>query len=109
MGFFAQQTRTIPLDESNSITITKPSFGKRQDMLTPAVKFDAESKSQLVNGAIIQRESLCTYITSWSGPGFEGMPCTRENILLLESDIADKVLKAIEDFDKPLSDEEKKA
>lgn len=113
MGFFAQQVKVIVIDDENSVTITKPSFGKRQDMLSPAAKIgkdeDTGEKVVIIDPATLQREQLCTWVTGWSGPGFEGREPTRANILALPPDIADKINTEIDTFNTPLSETEKNA
>lgn len=112
MGFFAQQVHTIIIDDENSVTVTKPNFGKRQDMLSPAAKVGKDENGEqvvVIDPALFKREQLCAWVTSWSGPGFEGLQCKRENILRLPPDIADLIGTEINKIDAPMSDEEKKA
>lgn len=108
MSFFTQQKKTIVLDGKNSVTITKPSFGKRQAALAPASRVDAEAKQIVVVPALMQQELLCAWVTEWSGPGFDGMACTRENILQLDTDITDVILNEIDAFSSEVTEDTKK-
>lgn len=108
MSFFAKQTKTIILDDENSITITKPSFGRRQEMLAPAMRFNAETNGIEPIPGIFQKQNICLWVTGWSGPGFDGLPCTSENVLQLDTDITDKILKEIDSFGGEVNDETKK-
>lgn len=108
MSFFRQQSKTIIIDDQNSITITKPSFGKRQEMLAPAMKFNAENGNIEPIPGIFQKQNICLWVTGWNGPGFDGLPCTPENVLQLDTDITDLVLKHIDSFGSEVSDETKK-
>ena len=109
MSFFTAQTKTILIDDENSITITKPSFGKRQDVLSLSTKFDMEKKAVDFDIAVQRREMLCAWVTGWSGPGFEGRPATHDNVLELPPELADKVLEEIDSFGGEVDDDTKNA
>lgn len=108
MSFFAKQTKTIIIDDENSITITKPSFGRRQDVLSLVTKVNASTQEISIDIAAQRKEMLCAWVTSWSGPGFDGLQPTKENILQLNDEIADKVLTEIDAFGGEVNDETKK-
>lgn len=108
MGFFAQQSKTILLDELNSFTITKPNYGDMQDLISKVVKSNMTTQQVEIDVAAQRKEEVCLWVTAWSGPDFEGRPCNRSNILALSSEIAIQMNKAIDAFGEPLTDTEKK-
>lgn len=108
MGFFATQSKTILLDDENSITITKPSFGKRQDILSLVTKFSTASQTVDFDIAAQRKEMLCAWVTAWSGPGFDGFSPDREHVLSLPPEIADKVLSEIDTFGDEVTEDTKK-
>lgn len=107
MGFFAQQIKTVILDDENSVTICKPSFGQRQTLLSSVAKGNATTQEVTIDVGKQRQEILCLWVTGWSGPGFEGRPVSRENVLALPLEIADKILEAIDEFNTPLSEDVK--
>lgn len=74
MSFFTPQTTVVDIDDDNCITLRKLTFGEMVELweLVPDM-----------NEQKIGMEMVQASIESWSGPGFEDKPVTRENIRLL--------------------------
>lgn len=111
MSFFTRQTQTVVIDEENKVFIQKPGVGKKNEVISRAghtnLKAD-QTQEFVLDAGKLQTEQLCTWIVGWDGPGFEGKRPTRQNILELNQEVADKVLALINELDQPLSEAEKK-
>ena len=107
MSYFEPQTMTIPLDDENSVTVRRLTFGERQEIMS-RVMADADENMILVQFTM-QTELLKVAIKSWDGPGFDGRAVTAENIALLPSHLADRILDDADNFLKGITEQEKKA
>lgn len=107
-SFFSEQTRTVDLDAENSVTVRKITYGAQQAALSKSSKINPVTQEASIDFAGLRQEQLVAAIVAWDGPGFDGRPVSRENILALPTDIAAKIEAGIEAFNAPLSDDEKK-
>lgn len=118
MSFFDKQTRTIVLDEENSVVVRKLTYGEQQAAMSAAMSFEmtlATGKGQQGNATgkldpfRMKREELYSAVVSWAGPGFDGRPVSRENIDALPPEVIDAIQAATDELNGGLSDDEKKA
>lgn len=109
MSFFAELTRVVEIDGENSVTVRKLSYGARQSTISKASKINPITQDAELNFAQMRVEQLVAGVVSWFGPGFDGRPVSRDNILALPPEVAEKIEQGIDAFNQPLSDEEKKA
>lgn len=130
MGYFTQQTVVVPIDTDDvataldKVTIRKLTYQERQRCISAAMKITTEAslgKRQkgakatpqdqtgelVIDGALMAAEQVAAALVSWEGPGFEGRPATRENLLMLPPEIVDKISAAADQLNQGLSDEEK--
>jgi len=108
MGFFAQQTKVVKIDDENTVTVRKLTYAERQDVIDKATQVGADMEAQVHVGRM-KAELLYHAVVSWSGPGFEGRPVTPENIGALPPDIADLIAAGADELQSGLADDEKKA
>jgi hypothetical protein len=131
MGYFTQQTTVVPIDTDDlataqdKVTIRKLTYQERQRCISAAMKITAETNlagrrggkakgaqpettgDLVIDGALMAAEQVAACLVSWEGPGFEGQPATRENLLRLPPEIVDKISEAADRLNQGLSDEEK--
>lgn len=129
MGYFQQQTTQVPIDSDDLataqdvVTVRKLTFEERQGCISKAMqvkttaqvqrkgvrpqKEAAPSAEVVIDGALLALEQTAAALVAWRGPGFEGRPATRENLLMLPPDIVDKISAAADALNQGLSDEEK--
>lgn len=111
-SFFTRLQETIKIDDENSITIEAPTYGQVQAANSKLMNFDVDEKGKQLgvnfDMAAMEIELVVVCIKSWEGPGFEGRPVTRENILALPAFVMDKVRPSIDRFTKGISEGEKK-
>jgi hypothetical protein len=110
MGFFKQQqqTKIITIDNENTITIRKLTFGEAQEVLSVATAFDVVAQDAQFDFAKSQLGKLERAIVSWDGPGFEGQPVTPANLRALPPEIGRVLVKAVEEFNQGLTEQEQK-
>lgn len=124
MSYFTPLQRVIGIDNDdlklaqNKVTIRRLEYGTRQACIslatritTHSTKGDAGKETEaevVVDGALMASEQLIAAVVSWEGPDFEGRPATRENILQLPPEIADKISKAADELNQGLNADEKK-
>lgn len=135
MSFYTQRTRTVRIDEENTITIRALSYGEEREIEQRSTKVVAKfrqtnSQNGRHNGRSIPPESiegntegqaevdrvlaerltLTKSITEWDGPGFEGRKPTSDNIMALPRHVLDPVIEAINELgeEQELTEEEKK-
>ena len=106
MSYFVPQTMTVKLDDENSVTIKRLTFGQRQSIMSKALA--GADDNMVIVQFTMQAELLKVAIQSWAGPEFDGQPVTPENIELLPSHIADEILNQADDFLKGIDEAEKK-
>lgn len=113
MSFFQKIVETVQIDEENSIVVVSPTYGQVQAANGKMMKFGIDQNGKQgdvqFDMASMELELMAACIKEWSGPGFEGRPVTRENILALPSFVIDKVRPTVDRFTKGLTDTEKKA
>lgn len=107
-SFFAEQTRIVEIDDENSVIVRKISYGVQQAALSKSSKINPVTQDAQIDFAGLRQEQLVAAIVSWTGPGFDGRPVSRENILALPPEVAAKIEEGIEAFNKPLDEAEKK-
>jgi len=108
MGFFTQQTRTVQLDEENSVVVRKLTYAERQSVIDMATTVGASMEPTIHVGRM-KAEMLYLAVVSWAGPDFEGRPATHENIGALPPAIADAIAEAADALQDGLDEDEKKA
>jgi hypothetical protein len=108
-GFFSEQTRIVTIDEENTVTIRKLSYGARQKAIGLVTKVNPITQESTMDIALLLVEQLVAAIVDWAGPGFEGRPVSRENVEALPTVVAEAIEAGIEAFNAPLSSAEKKA
>ena len=109
MGFFSQQQqRVVHIDDENSVTVRRLTFGESQAVISESTTFDLVTQAADLDFAKNQVAKLSKAIASWEGPGFEGRPVTRENIEALPSEVGALIVKAVEELNKSLSEDEQK-
>lgn len=122
MGYFTQQTESVPIDSDDLATaqdvvvVRKLTYQERQRCLSTAMKVrqtasrakgkDADIDLD-IDAALLATEQVAAALVSWSGPGFEGRPATRENLLALPPDVVDRISAAADKLNQSLSAEEK--
>lgn len=128
MGYFTQQTVVVPIDTDDvataldRVTIRKLTYQERQRCISAAMKITTEAAlgkkakgvkapeqvgELVIDGALMAAEQVAASLVGWEGPGFEGRPATRENLLQLPPEIVDKISAAADQLNQGLSDEEK--
>lgn len=108
MSYFTQQTRVVHLDELNSVTVKKLTYGERQAVIDKATTVGGDMQPTVHVGAM-KAGLLHAAVVSWDGPGFDGRPVTPANIDALPVEIADRIAAAADALQAGLSDDEKKA
>ena len=108
MSYFTPQTKVVKLDDENSVTIRKLTFGPRQEIIDASTGVDSDMNVIMHVGSGRTR-MLELSIVSWTGPSFEGRPVTPANIAELPGEVADVILQAADDLQAGLTDDEKKA
>lgn len=111
-SFFTQLTKVIQIDEENSVTIAAPTYGEVQEANSRAVRtglnLESGKPEMDFDSFKMEAELLAVGIKSWSGPGFEGRPVTRENIMALPTWVLDPIKKALNEFTTNMKVAEKK-
>lgn len=108
MNFFEQQTQVIRLDDANTVTIRRLTFGESQQVLSESIVFNVITLESSFDFARNQASKLERAIVSWEGPGFDGRPVTPENIAALSPEIGQRIMKAVDALNEGLTDTEQK-
>jgi len=110
MSFFqqTQQTQIVRIDAENTVTIRKLTFGESQEVLSESLAIDVAERDAQFDFARNQSAKLVRAVVAWDGPGFEGRPVTRENILALPVEVGQAIVKAVEELNAGLSEPEQK-
>ncbi len=109
MGFFSQQQlRVVRIDDENTVTVRRLTFGESQAVISESTVFDLVSQEASLDFAKNQVAKLSKAIVAWNGPGFEGRPVTRENIEALPSEVGAIIVKGVEELNKGLTEPEQK-
>jgi len=120
MSFYTQQRATVVLDAENSVVVRKLTFGEEETAMSASMQFEMSMSQEQAQGGKgntatgkldpfrMKREQLITAIVSWEGPGFEGRPVTRENILALPPEIIDAIRVVVDDLNAGADENEKK-
>ena len=102
----------VPFEERNTIYIKPKMDHGTRNRLTSAVtrikaSADGERGGEIDMGAY-NSAILYENIVRWTGPGFQAMPCTPENIDRLDPELPllDKVLEEINARNKPKADDD---
>ncbi len=117
MSFYTQQKATVVIDAENSVVVRKLTYGEQQAAMSASMQFEmsmGQNKAEnTATGKLdpfaMKREELITAVVSWEGPGFEGRPVTRQNILALPPEIIDAIQTVVDDLNAGASEDEKKA
>lgn len=107
-SFFQAQTQVVRIDEENSVTIRRLTFGESQEVISESTKFDVMRQDAAFNFKRNQAERMKRAVVSWEGPGFEGREVTEENLMALPPEVGQKIANAIRAMNEGLSDEEQK-
>jgi len=108
MGFFQAQTQTVQIDEENTVTIRRLTYGESQAVISESTQFDPRVQEAKFDFGRNQAARMKRSVVAWHGPGFEGRPLTEENLLALPSKIGEQIMQAIVDLNDGLSGEEQK-
>jgi hypothetical protein len=108
MSFFTVQTKVVHLDEQNSVTVKRMTYGERQTAIDLGTVVDGRMEP-VVHVGRMKQAMLHSAIVSWDGPGFEGRPVTPDNINALPPEIADRIATAADVLMAGLTEDEKKA
>lgn len=110
MSFFkqAQQTKVVRIDDENTVTVRRLTFGESQEVLSESLAIDVAEQDAQFDFARNQSARLVRAVVSWEGPGFEGRPVTRENILALPVEVGQAIIKAVDAINAGLSEDEQK-
>jgi hypothetical protein len=110
MSFFANPNPiTKALDKDHNVTYRKLSWGERQRLTSDCMTFNPITQDADIDYAKFQLEALKKRLVGWSGPEFDNLPCTPDNIEKLSIEAADAIIAVVDGKDEVLSDEEKKA
>lgn len=109
MGFFSEpQQRVVRIDDVNTVTIRRLTFGETQEVLSASTVFDIVAQDATLDIAKNQVAKLNAALVAWDGPGFEGRPVTEANIRALPPEIGRVILQAVEELNKGLTEDEQK-
>lgn len=109
MSFFTEIVCTIAIDEENSVTVRKLTYGARQAAISKASHLNPMTQDAALDFAMLRLEQLLAGVVGWAGPGFEGRPVNRASIEALSTEVAEKIEAALDSFNTPMSSDEKKA
>lgn len=117
--FVSKEPVPVSVDGSNTIYIRpKMGYGIEQKVIGEATKFTQATKSQNgskapaqtveVNIGAYNMALLTNNIMRWEGPEFNGIPCTAENIALLDDSdpLVEMVLKEIAERNRGKKEQE---
>lgn len=110
MGFYsgAQHVRVVRIDDENTVTVRRLSFGETQDVIGKSTRLDIVTQEGTLDFAANQLLKMEMAIVGWDGPGFEGRKPTRENIAALPVTIGQIISKAVEEINANPSEDERK-
>lgn len=104
--------KVVKIDDENSVTVRKFGAGARQNTISKAGRMTASTQEFTIDFGVMRLEQFKAGVVSWEGPGFEGIASKPSNvdklIDALDPAVFDKILEAIDEFNAPLSDDEKK-
>lgn len=127
MGYFTQPTLTVTLNDDepeatkrNSVVLRKWTAKERQlvsslsmapiDVIATQIAVKDGGRPTILIDMPRQRiESVKVCVQSWSGPDFEGLPVSPENVERLPPDILDTLADACDQLNQGLSDDLKNA
>ena len=110
MSFFVNPSPiTKPLDAEHTVTYRKLSYGERQTLTSECMTYNPITQDADIDYAKFQLKSLKKRLVAWSGPQFDGAPCTAENIERLSTAAADAIVAIVDGKDEVLTEDEKKA
>lgn len=111
MSFYTQTTKTVAIDEDNSVVVRALLYAERQTTMSNAMTtVIANGQERItVDMLALQRAQMHVGIVSWSGPGFEDRPVTPANIDALPAAVADIISEALDELNKKHAPAEKKA
>ena len=98
MSFFTQQTSIAQIDDENSVTVRKLTFGEFSKVLSDNAGAEAQGLG-VVRAAIV----------SWDGPGFDDREPTPENIDALPVEVVMKIIPVATELNSVDTDVEGKA
>jgi hypothetical protein len=100
---------TKQLDDANSITYRKLSYGARQKLISKCSAVNPFTQEASIDFSLLSLEIFKARMVSWDGPDFEGFPCTPANIEALEQETAQAILALMGETNEELDADEKKA
>lgn len=100
MNFFTPQTETVQVDDSNSITVRKLSFGEFSEIINGNPTMNEQKMGfDMVRASVI----------SWDGPGFDNRKVTPANIDALPWEIVAEIVPVVTALNTTSEDAEGKA
>lgn len=111
MSFFTQVTAKVEIDAENSVVVRKMTYGEQQKIIgaNNQIEMDQDNtRKSVLDVAGMRADQLVACIVSWEGPGFEGRPPTRANILALPPEIAEIIDKKVQELNTSVTEEEEK-
>lgn len=102
------QAMTVNIDDENSVTVRRLTFGESQDVLSESTEFDIASKQGRLDFGKHQIAKLTRSVVAWSGPGFESRPVNAANIAALPPAIGEKIAQAVAQVNGDLDGEDQK-
>lgn len=117
--FYSRKLTTVVIDEENTVQIQALAYGEQQNVMSSAMAFEVSMNKQndpkagsMTTGRLdpsrMKTEELIASVVSWSGPGFEDRPVTRENILALPVFVTDLIQAGIDSLNKGMDEATKK-
>lgn len=110
MSYFDLPTKTVNIDDENSFTIRKMTYGERQSILEQVLKVKGDMSGEGsfdMDVSEMKIKTLETCLVSWDGPGFDNRLVNLKNILELPNWVAEKMVEEIDSFNSSLSESEK--
>ena len=89
MGFFTSTTKVVDLGDGNTVTLRKVTFAQYAEAQSAATHIVGEALQ--LDWPRLRAEVLKRSVAEWTGPGFEGLPPTAENIGNLPWEIGNKL------------------
>lgn len=111
MSFFQKSQKVVDLGGGNRVVLRKLMYGERNHCLSLASSVQVGPKRSgevVINPGILAMEMLKASIVSWSGPEFDGLPYAPALVEELDTEVADILAKAADDWNGGMGEEEKK-
>lgn len=109
MSFFDNsQVATVQIDDQNTVTVRRLTFGETQDVLSESTVFDIVAKQGRLDFAKHQIAKLTRAVVAWDGPGFAGRPVNAANIAALPPHVGEKIAQAVSQVNDELEDADQK-